>query len=135
MLFEDIERRQGTEFEIGQAGVLTCRVDSGKGLADRGIANGLAIDANSLVISPQMWRSVAAHAVTGFAINRLQHGDTGTFAVGPGDCNDRTGEIFRVQVPPHLLHARQAEINGLGMQLLLPLQPIGESLKTHYASK
>src|SRR5690606_6274180 len=75
---EQPERRQGAKLEISQGDITTCLIDSGKGRTQIGIADRLAINADTFVVSDQMRGRVTAAAPSGMAQQAVQRRTGGT---------------------------------------------------------
>ncbi len=94
---KSLPRRQRAELEVGQRHVtrrLPCRFDLGEGGAQRFIVDRRLGNAHPLVVVEQMRRGIAADAIAGSGVNRLQISAGRPLAVGAAD--DDQGTALRL---------------------------------------
>ena len=103
--YNDTQQKMGTRIEIQiwaeNEAVARPLIAAGMGEFDRiesaaqGCITGRAtIDAHSFVVAQQMRRGIQANAIASIAQHAFEHGAAGTFAIGTGDENDRTGFLL-----------------------------------------
>ena len=123
---EQPERRQGTEFEIGQGNLAPGLVNGDKGRAQIGIRYRLAVDADPLVVTHQVGRGVTTTAAAGAAQQVIQRGAGGALAVGTGNGEYQGSRTLDTETGCHLGNPPQAHVDFAWMQPFQPLQPGGQ---------
>ena len=113
-LSEQPQRRQRTEFKVGQRNLTACGFHRRKPCTQSRIVRHAAIDTHPLVIANQVGRGITPHAITGGQQHRLQHGAGRAFAVGAADGDDREGGM-QLKLRLHRTYAIQAKRNGFWM--------------------
>ncbi len=88
-LFEQLQRRQGAEFEIGQRRFAAAGFNGSERAAVLRFAQLFPLNAHALGIAHQMWRTVDADAQAGGQQNSFESATGGAFAVGAGNGEHR----------------------------------------------
>lgn len=88
-LFEQLQRRQGAEFEIGQRRFAAAGFNGGERAAMLRFAQLFPLNAHAFGIAHQMRRTVDADAQAGGQQNGFEGATGGAFAVGAGNGEHR----------------------------------------------
>src|SRR2546427_8642185 len=122
---KNLPRSQGTELEIRERDLTASTLDRLEGCTQARVAQGHAVEANALVVTKEVRRSVQAYPVSGGEQNRFQHRAGRALAVGASD-----GEKHRRARPSeyvaHFRHAFQPELDGFRMNTLDVVEPLSE---------
>ena len=123
---EQIQRRQGAELEIAQAGVTARLLHPRESGAQGDVIHGHTVQTHPFVVAPQMRRGVAADAPPGRRENGLQEGDAGALAVGAGDGDDPSRRARPAHRLVHGAHPAQSQFDFARMKPLEMSQPAGQ---------
>ncbi len=90
-LFKQLQRRQRTEFKIGQRGVAASRFNRSKAGGMRRFRQLIALNAHAFGIAQQMRGAVDADPITSGHQQRFQRAASGAFAISSGNGENKGG--------------------------------------------
>ena len=124
---EQVQRRKGAEFEIGQRYLTASGLDPLERGHQGGIIRVLPENPHALVVIDQVRRGERAGTLPGGAQHRLEQRDGGALAIGAAD-RDQPPRRRRCTHPaPDLAHAIQTQLDAADVDAFLIGEPFGES--------